>query len=185
MPLFPMLGRNHPWDIREQAFSTYLMARDTGKTAIALPVFPSRFFPHTGLWAHRGSGIVSVQDLVGRRVACGTFGANCAVWARGALSHQYDVPIELVNWELSQDEYVPEFELPNRFHAERVPGEREPAVVLVSGETDAATLPGPPGRADPTKVMPLFQDPYPEMHTYVEENGFFPINEDLFLLTDS
>lgn len=176
MPLYSLLARDHSWDIGEQAFSTYLMAWNAGRAQIALPIFPSCFFPHTGLWVHRQSGVAQVEDLVGRRVACGSFGTNYSVWCRGVLTHQYDLPVERMTWVESVQEHVAEFRPPARFTVERLPGEREAAVVLSEGETDAASLPGPAGRADPERVKPLFEDPYPELASFAEAHGFMPIN---------
>jgi 4,5-dihydroxyphthalate decarboxylase len=67
-PIFSRLAREHPWDIGEQGFSTYLMCFDLGKPQVALPVFPSRFFPHTGVTVTEQSGIKEPRDLEGKRV---------------------------------------------------------------------------------------------------------------------
>src|SRR6476661_4593434 len=110
MPIFSELARNHPWDIGEQALSTYLMAFGLGKPWIAIPVFSSRFFPHTGMWVNKNvKGLDAPADLVGKRVACGSFGTNYAVWCRGALTHQYDVSVQNMTWVESVDEHVLEF----------------------------------------------------------------------------
>jgi 4,5-dihydroxyphthalate decarboxylase len=176
MPLYSPLAREHPWDLGEQAFSTYLMSREAGAPSIALPVFSSRFFPHTGWWVTRASGISEVDELVGRRVACSSFGTNYSVWGRGALTHQYDLPVQQMTWVESVEEHVPSFRPPRRFQTEQIGSGKESALVLNDGVTDAATLPGPSGRTDPKMVKRLFEDPYPEMAAYVEQNGFMPIN---------
>ena len=87
-----------PYEIGEQAFAHYLIAKDRGKPLTAIPVFPSRFFPHLGLSVRNGSGIETPRDLVGKKVAAPDWGFNPAVWMRGILAHQYDVPIEKINW---------------------------------------------------------------------------------------
>ena len=176
MPLYSPLAREHPWDFGEQAFSTYLMSREAGAPSIALPVFASRFFPHTGWWVAKASGISTVDQLVGRRIACSSFGTNYSVWGRGALTHQYDVSVQQMTWVESVEEHVPTFRPPKRFQVEQIGGGKESALVLNDGATDAATLPGPSGRINPEIAQRLFEDPYPQMAAYVEQNGFMPIN---------
>ena len=81
-PIFSRLAREHPWDVGEQGLSTYLMAFDLGKPQIALPVFPSRFFPHAGIYVGEGTDIRSPDGLVGKRVGCASWGTNYSVWCR-------------------------------------------------------------------------------------------------------
>jgi len=184
-PFFSALARDHPWDIGEQAFSTYLMARDIGKEWTALPIFPSRFFPHTGLWINRDSGIHSPADLVGKRVGCGSFGTNFSVWCRGALTHQYDVPIERITWVESAEEHISEFRVPRRYTTERIEGQAEPAAILSQGKVDAACLPGPARRTDESVAIPLFDDVYGEMAGYLASGGAFPINTVITVRNDA
>src|SRR5712692_4635287 len=114
-PIFSRLAREHPWDIGEQGFSTYLMCVGLGKPQLALPVFPSRFFPHAGAYVRDGTGIRTPDDLVGKRVGCASWSTNYSVWFRGALTHQYDVPVERITWVESVDEHVLEYHPPRRF----------------------------------------------------------------------
>jgi len=87
-PLFWDMAVKVSYDIGEQAFSHYLIAKDQGKPLTALPVFPSRFFPQLGLTVNQQSGIRSPLDLVGKRVGVPGFGYNPAAWMRGILAHQ-------------------------------------------------------------------------------------------------
>ncbi|MPZ13013.1 MAG: hypothetical protein GEU73_01070 [Chloroflexi bacterium] len=176
-PIFSRLAREHPWDIGEQGFSTYLMAYDLGKPQIALPVFPSRFFPHAGIFVNERSGITRSQDLVGKRVGCASWGTNYSVWCRGVLTHQYDVPTQKITWVESVDEHLQEFRPPRRYMIERAEGEEtRQAVLLANGKVDAATMAGGGTGGDLAGARPLFADMYPEIRSYVEANGFFPIN---------
>lgn len=176
MPMFSQLAREHPWDIGELAFSTYLMAFDLGRPEVALPIFLSRFFAHTGAWVSRQSDIREPADLIERRVACNSFGTNYSVWLRGALAHQYDVPIQRITWVESVEEHLADFRPPRRFNTERMPGEIDALDVVLGGNADAVSLTGSALRADPERLRPLFEDPYPEIAAYAEANGIFPIN---------
>ena len=93
-----------PYEIGEQAFAHYLIAKDQGKSLTAIPVFPSRFFPHLGISVREGAGIEGVRDLVGKRIAASDWGFNPAVWMRGILAHQYEIPIEKITWVVNEDE---------------------------------------------------------------------------------
>jgi 4,5-dihydroxyphthalate decarboxylase len=166
--------------------STYLMAFGLGKPWIAIPVFSSRFFPHTGMWVNKNvKGLDAPADLVGKRVACGSFGTNYAVWCRGALTHQYDVSVQNMTWVESVDEHVLEFKPPRRFTTERIPGHAEPVAIVGAGQSDAATLPGPARDADANLIRPMFEDPYREIAAFVEQFGFVPINTVLTVRRDA
>src|SRR5581483_2024629 len=90
----------------------------------------------------RESDIAVPADLVGRHVACSSFGTNYSVWLRGALAHQYDVSTERIVWVESVDEHVEEFRPPRRFATERIPGDTDGVGVLLAGKVEAASLTG-------------------------------------------
>lgn len=170
------------YDIGEQAFAHYLIAKDQGKPLTAIPVFPSRFFPHFGVSVATRAGVRGPKDLVGKRVAAPDWGFNPAVWMRGILAHQYDVPIEKITWVVNSDE--PLFRgLPyprsKRFQIEKVrvadDGSHGFLPLMESGGVDAVFLAA--GGIDPTGASKkMFDDPYPEVEKYVAQTGVFPIN---------
>lgn len=168
------------YDIGEQAFSHYLIAKDQGKPLTAIPAFPSRFFPHLGVSVRNAAGIDAPQDLIGKRVLSLDWGHNPAVWMRGVLAHQYDVPIERIVWV--EDAAEPRFRgtpypRARRYQLEQIQiaegvGSRE---LLENGVVDAALLAS--GGIPPTaSTRKLFQDPYREIAQYVAQTGVFPIN---------
>jgi 4,5-dihydroxyphthalate decarboxylase len=80
---------------------------------------------------------------------------------------------------------VLEFTPPKRFVTERIPGSAEPVAILGSGQTDAATLPGPARDADKDKIRPLFEDPYGEIAGFVDQFGFVPANTVITIRRDA
>jgi hypothetical protein len=57
-PLHVYPGGDDPiYDIGELALSTYFQAVDFGKEITALPIFPSRFFPHSQISNNVNAGI--------------------------------------------------------------------------------------------------------------------------------
>jgi len=170
------------YDIGEQAFAHYLIAKDQGKPLTAIPVFPSRFFPHLGVSVATRSGIRNPGDLVGKRVAAPDWGFNPAVWMRGILAHQYEVPAEKIIWVVSAEEPLfrgLSYPRSRRFQIEKVSvpddGSHGFLPLIESGAIDAIFLAA--GGIDPTGASKkLFGDPYPEIERYAAETGVFPIN---------
>jgi 4,5-dihydroxyphthalate decarboxylase len=182
--IFSRLAREHPWDVGEQGFSTYLMAFDLGTPHIALPVFPSHFFPHAGLWVSTASGIEGPGNLLGKKIGCGSWGTNYSVWLRGTLAHQYDVSVEKITWVESVEEHLPEYRPPKRFSVERIAGNKRAGVLLAEGKIDAASLAGGGAHREEGAIQALFENPYPEIRDYVERTGCFPINTVITLRRD-
>src|SRR6202453_3055147 len=65
---FRML-RNREFDVAELSLSSYTVSLFRGPAPfIAIPVFPSRFFRHSCIYIHAGSGIREPKDLAGKRI---------------------------------------------------------------------------------------------------------------------
>ena len=103
IPLSPVQAFNRmlngEFDCGEMSFSTYIIkAAKRDLPFIAIPVFPSRTFRHGAIYINRASGIAGPKDLVGRRVGVPEYGMTAAVWARGALMHEYGVDPKTIRW---------------------------------------------------------------------------------------
>jgi 4,5-dihydroxyphthalate decarboxylase len=177
-----------PWDVADLAFSHYLIAKDLGKPLTAVPAFQLRFFPHSGLTVRKDAGINTPADLVGKRVGVHDWGINPAVWLRGALTHQYEVPTERITWAESAaapsfpgltyprsrrytiEQWTPR---PEVAHSQR--DSYGLAEALETGAVDAVALTGL-GQAETERSRRLFADPAAEARRYVEQTGVFPIN---------
>jgi 4,5-dihydroxyphthalate decarboxylase len=174
-PVFRDMVTTISYDIGEQAFSHYLMAKDQGKPLTAIPAFPSRFFPQLGFTINRQSGIKGPSDLVGKRVGVAGFGYNPAAWLRGILTHQYDVPVEKIIWvEDSEDRFLKGLNYPRsrRFTVERAENLSQ---LLDEGKIDAIIPPGA-GSAPTERTRKLFDDGYREVRSYLSATSVFPIN---------
>ena len=176
-----------PWDVGELAFSHYLIARDLGVPIVALPAFQLRFLPHYGLLVHRSAGISTPRDLVGKRVGAPDWGFNPAVWLRGILAHQYDVPLEKIIWHESASR--PLFPGLNYPHSQRYAfQEVHPPEAVRLSQKDAYGMPLLLDRHEVDALMMagfgagtmnsrrLFEDPLEEARKYVVETGVIPIN---------
>jgi 4,5-dihydroxyphthalate decarboxylase len=178
--MFTAMATQPIYDIGEQAFSTFLQAVDYGKDIVALPVFPSRLFPHHEISVNGRSGVERPTDLAGKRVAIPFFTQNHVVWLRGALQHQYGVPLEEVIWVEQGEEHFTEYRPPARFRVEKAPPGKSPAELLEAGAVDAA-LAVRGVRSDSPDVRPLFGDAYREIDDYLRATPIFPINTVLTL----
>jgi len=150
--MFTSIATKAVYDVGELPLSTYIQSVDKGKEVTAIPVFPSRIFPHNQVAVHSKSGIRRPADLAGKRVGVGFFSKNYAVWLRGVLRHQYDVPVEKIVWVEDEPEHFPDYRAAKRYAIERAPQ-----------------------RSKSPEVKALFENPYPEIKEYFACR-VFPIN---------
>ena len=77
------------FDISEMSLASLCIAADRGvREWVALPIFTTRRFFHTGIVIREGAGIVDPGDMVSKRVGVPEYQQTAAVWARGALLHE-------------------------------------------------------------------------------------------------
>lgn len=181
-------GLQGGFDICEQAFSHYLVAKDQRQPLVAIPVFPSRFFPHFGMFVGAQSSLSGVHELAGTTICVPDFAYNPAVWMRGVLKDQYDVRSESITWLVSSSQPILG-DFKTRVSADytvEIVDTGDPADglygfrdVLERGEADAIILPRAPASAD--CVKPLLQDPYRDARRFGALLGGVPINTVLTL----
>ena len=95
---FRML-RHREFDAAEMSLSSYVVSLFTPERPfIAIPVFPSRFFRHSCIYVHAGSGIREPRDLVGKRFGTPEYQMTAPVWIRGILADDYGVPVNSVTY---------------------------------------------------------------------------------------
>src|SRR3984957_12654084 len=93
--IFFRMARFREFDAAEMSLSSYLVSLSAGESApfIAIPVFPSRSFRHSGIYVHTGSGIGLPEQLAGRTVGVAEYQLTANVWIRGILAEHYGVPV--------------------------------------------------------------------------------------------
>ena len=90
--------RSQDFDITELSFSSYLVKHSRGECPyIAVPVFLSRAFRHTSIYA-RKDRIAKPEDLKGRRIGLPEYQLTANVWARAILHDDHGVRPEDVTW---------------------------------------------------------------------------------------
>jgi 4,5-dihydroxyphthalate decarboxylase len=152
-PLFMRMARHQEFDVSEMAWSTYLIAKELAKPFTAIPYFPWRNWPHALLTVNRNSGIQVPKDLEGKRLAVVSYTFTPAVFARGLLSHDFGVDVDKIEYVVSSEEHLAEFELPR--NVTQMIG-TDLGALVASGEIPAAIGVAPANGGD---VVPLFANP--------------------------
>src|SRR5262245_48186776 len=85
--------------VSEMSLASMAIAASKGKAEfVAIPVFPTRQFFHNRIVVRDDSGIDEPARLAGRRVGVPEYQQSGAVWARGALQHEFGVSPDQIEW---------------------------------------------------------------------------------------
>jgi 4,5-dihydroxyphthalate decarboxylase len=181
--LFPLAVGSAPHDITEMSISSYVLQVARGEGAyVALPVFVSRAFRHSGFFLRRDAGIETLSDLAGRRVGVPEYQMTAALWMRGLLSDEYGVRARDVRWQTGaldggvRRERL-DLELPAGMEVRPIEEGRTLQDLLIDGEIDALLAPKPP-RAfleGDDRFVRAFPDYETAEQEYHRRTGFFPI----------
>jgi len=183
--------RHREFEASELSLSSYVLSLLNDAPFIAIPVFPSRMFRHSGIYVNSSAGIDSPADLVGKIVGVPEYQMTAGVWIRGILAEYYGVPIGSVHYRTGGLEQVGRVEkldldLPGALDVRPCPRDRTLSDLLVSGEIDAlysARTPRPFAEGRP-EVRRLFQEPRVVEEAYFRETGIFPIMHTVVLRRD-
>jgi 4,5-dihydroxyphthalate decarboxylase len=82
----------------EASFSRYVQRLAAGdRSLVGLPLFVMREFRHRSFYVRRDSGLRSIGELAGRRVAVDAWPNSGNTWSR-ALMREEGVPVDRVRW---------------------------------------------------------------------------------------
>jgi 4,5-dihydroxyphthalate decarboxylase len=177
---FRMLGHEE-FDVSELSLSSYLLTHLADGPFVAVPVFPSRSFRHSGVYVSEVSGITEPGQLAGCTVGVAEYQLTANVWIRGILQEFHGVPARSVRYrtgglnEPGRLEKVP-LDLPADIDIEPVAAGRTLSEMLAKGEIDAIYSPRAPRALDDgAPVRRLFADPRQQEKQYFADSGIFPI----------
>jgi 4,5-dihydroxyphthalate decarboxylase len=179
---FRML-RYREFDIAEMSLSSYTVSLTRENPGfVAIPVFPSRMFRHSGIFISSQSGIREPKDLVGKRIGVPEYQLTAPVWIRGILQDEYGVdPASVEYWSGGEEEPGREekvkLSLPAKIRLRSIGPEQTLSQMIAEGEVDAIYAPRSPStlRTRPDRVRRLFPN-YPEQErAYFEKTRIFPI----------
>ena len=172
-----LVARGEACDVNEFNGGAYVVQRHNGREDItAIPVFLHRRFRHGFIYVNRSKAIAKPTDLIGRRVACRTFGAAASYWMRGHLEEDFRVPHRTITWVIESDDEA-SLQAPADLKLERAPRGKKVEDMLLSGEVDAMIAPNVTraiGEGDP-RVARLFPDYKAIEADYYRRTGIFPI----------
>ena len=179
---FRML-RNREFDLAEMSLSSYTVSmQKPERPFVAIPVFPSRFFRHSCIYVHAGSGIKTPKDLIGKRIGVPEYQMTAPVWIRGILSDHYGVPADSVTYmsggeeEPNRDEKL-KLDLPPNIKLVPIGPTQTLSQMLHAGEIDAlytARMPSSFLKGD-GRVVRLFPDYQAVELSYYRQTRIFPI----------
>ena len=188
---FRML-RHKEFDVTEMSLSSYVLSLFMpAPPFIAIPAFPSRFFRHSCIYVHAGSGIREPADLVGKKVGTPEYQMTAPVWIRGMLADEYGVPVTSVTYftggeeEPGRSEKLP-LALPPAIRVERIGPKQTLSSMLDSGDIDAMYTARQPSsfRSGDGRVKRLFDDFAAIERDYFRRTGIFPIMHTVVIRRD-
>jgi len=180
---FFRMARFREFDVSELSLGSYVVSRRAGDAPfVAVPVFPSRSFRHSGIYVR--DGIARPEELRGGRVGVAEYQLTANIWIRGILAEHHGVPVRDVTYVTGGLENPRRVEklkldLPPEIRIEPAPGGTSLSELLARGELDAIYSP----RA-PSSGRRLFADFPAVERAYYEANGIFPIMHVLAIRKD-
>jgi 4,5-dihydroxyphthalate decarboxylase len=182
--IFFRMARFREFDAAEMSLGSFLVSLSAGEEApfVAIPVFPSRSFRHSGIYVHAGSGIKRPEQLAGRTVGVAEYQLTANIWIRGILAEHYGVPVASVRYRTGglHEPGRPEklaVSLPADVEVAPIGAGQTLSDMLASGEIDALYTPRTPrsfAEGHPG-VARLFPDFRAAESAYWRQTGIFPI----------
>jgi 4,5-dihydroxyphthalate decarboxylase len=170
-------ARNLEFDVCELQIAQYLGLKSRGAPITAIPVFPHRRFNHSCVMVRMDSDILGPEDLRGRRIGVHGHFNPIALWIRGLLQHEFNVPPSEIHWVADGAEDVPGWSPPSWLRIERAPAGRKMQDLLKAGDLDAQILSDSGADASTiNKVVRRLWPNYREVEVdYYRRTGIFPI----------
>ena len=175
---------NTEFDISEMSLSSYTILRSRGdERFLAIPVFPSRIFRHSGIYINSISGIKSPEGLKGKRIGVGDYQMTAAVWVRGLLQDDYNLNPADMQWVVGKA--VQDVEMPAEISVTHADIDNL-ETMLESGEIDALISVVIPKAldCDDSKVTRLFPDYKKIEMEYFTRTRIFPIMHTLVIRSE-
>jgi 4,5-dihydroxyphthalate decarboxylase len=182
--IFFRMARFREFDAAEMSLSSYLISLSAGDDApfVAIPVFLSRSFRHSGIYLNTRSGIQRPEQLPGRTVGVAEYQLTANVWIRGILAEHYGVPVNSVRYRTGglhrpgRPEKL-KVSLPPDIEVAPIGPADTLSDMLASGAIDALYTPRTPrcfteGHPDVARLFPDFRE---AEAGYWRKTGIFPV----------
>lgn len=148
--LFFRAARHAEFDVCEYSLSTYLMQMARGVSRyVAIPVFISRAFRHSGFYIRTDRGIASAADLRGKTIGVPEYQMTASLWQRGLLEDEHGIAAKDIAWRSGGQEQPGRVERspftpPDWLDLKPIPADRTLSGMLAAGELDALITARPP-----------------------------------------
>ncbi len=171
------------FDVSEMSLGSYVTGLARGDLPfMAIPVFPSRAFRHSGAYVNVDAGIATPSDLGGKCVGVGEYQLTANVWLRGILQEEHNVRPSELRWYVGGLEQAGRrakqtLSLPSDVHIEPIPEDETLSAMLERGALDAVfspRMPPPFARRSP-RVRRLFPGYRAAEAAYFARTRIFPI----------
>jgi 4,5-dihydroxyphthalate decarboxylase len=178
---FFRMMRHHEFDVAELSLSSYVLSLDDPvQPFVAIPVYPSRSFRHSGIYVNAERRVREPVDLIGGRVGVAEYQLTANVWIRGFLAEHYGLPFDSVTYVTAGLEDPTRIEkkaldLPENVRVEPAGAGKTLSAMLDAGELDAIYTPRAPSTFGNGRVVRLFSDPPTVEREYFERTRIFPI----------
>jgi 4,5-dihydroxyphthalate decarboxylase len=177
------------FDIAELSLSSYVLTLAQGAPFVAVPVFPSRAFRHSGIYVRADSPLTDPAELAGATVGVPEYQITASVWIRGILDEHHGLPVSAVRYRTGG------LDRPGRAEKLRLDLPRDVDVapigpadtlsqLLLEGKLDgvySARNPGPFNTPGGGGIRRLFPDPAGAERAYHARTGIFPIMHTLVI----
>ena len=181
--VFYRAWNNLEFDVTELSGSSYILARSTDwDEYIAVPVFPSRMFRHSGIYIRADAGIEKPEDLKGREVGVPVYAMTASLWLRGMLQDDFGVAPADIHWRtggLEEGGRKPKFppNLPPEIKVTPISDDQTLSAMLADGEITALVSAREPSCFGPnnTDIVRLFPDFRAVEKDWYARTGLFPI----------
>jgi 4,5-dihydroxyphthalate decarboxylase len=187
--IFRRALRDQEFDVTEMSMSSHITVTARGDPHyVAIPVFLSRAFRHSGIFIRNDRGIREPSDLAGRRIGIPEYQQTAILWIRGMLRDEHGIGVRDVEWFTGGvNEPLPgeriALTLPPGIKVTPIGPDRTLDQLLRSGEIDAVISTRVPACHDEpgSNVVRLFPDYRKVESDYFRRTGFFPIMHTLAL----
>ena len=166
------------FDAAEISFANYLRSWSQDPAFAAIPVFFNRQFRHSSIYINADAGIREPRDLNGKRIGILSWFNTAALWARGALQHEYGLDITTVRWATGDPRDLAEATLPSGLQIAAIDGSSL-VLKLLAGELDALITPRTPSRDHAPRIVRLFPDYRTVEEAYYRTTGVYPTSHAL------
>lgn len=164
------------FEAAEMPVALYLFLLDRGAPLTAIPVFTDRIFVQQYIYTRPDTGIRSLGDLRGRRVAIPKYFITAGLWNRGLLEEEGVDPAEIA-WLTTGPEFEPRVTIPPGVSVTIRPGPYLGLQLLLDGTVDClmteATPVLPPDRRG--DVVRLYADAHGVQRAFFERTACHPI----------